>query len=400
MPSKPRLAIVVSHPIQHFVHLYRAIAAGGEAQLKVFFCSKIGLQAYHDTEMNTVIRWAGDMTAGYDHEFLPGADKVTRVSFSRVNNSGVGARLSEYNPDAVMLYGYAQITQLKALFWCRLRRVPVLMTGDGDFVKQRSTLRAMVRARVLKTLLAQVSAFLTVGDQNEAMLASLGVPRARMFRTPFPIDEESYLDHRARRAQVRAAVRTKYAIAEDAFVLLYVGKISERKRPRDLVAAWQRMSLAAGAPLGITLLYCGDGPDRPALEKAIKDAGAPAVIAGFVNVDELPAFYCAADVLVHPSEHDPHPLVCSEAACIGLPMVLSDRVGAVGPTDIAREGANALVYPFGDVEALAAAVRKLAGDAALYQKMAASSLTIYGACGLAASVAGLLKATRSALPAE
>ena len=57
-------------------------------------------------------------------------------------------------------------------------------------------------------------------------------------------------------------------------------------------------------------------------------------------------------VQVHPSQADPHPLITSEGACMGLPMIYSDRIGAVGPTDIAREGENVIVYPCGDTAAL------------------------------------------------
>ena len=91
----------------------------------------------------------------------------------------------------------------------------------------------------------------------------------------------------------------------------------------------------------------------------------PVTLLGFVNVDRLAEVYCAADILAHPSELDPHPLVLSEAACVGLPLLISDRVGAAGPTDIAREGENAVVYPCGDVRALTDAVLRFgrrAGD--------------------------------------
>ena len=125
-----------------------------------------------------------------------------------------------------------------------------------------------------------------------------------------------------------------------------------------------------------------------------------AVLAGFVNVDQLPGYYCAADVLVHPSEHDPHPLVCSEAACIGLPMILSDRVGAAGPTDIARVGQNALVYPCGDVAALARAIAQLHGDDGLCQEMAARSLEIYTHCGLEVAARAVARAVAAVTARE
>ena len=395
--TRSRLAIVVSHPIQHFVHLYRALAARDDLVVKVFYGSRMGLAAYHDREMAAVIKWAGDMESGYDHEFLPGAERAERGGFFSMYNHGVGAAVGAFKPDVVMLYGYAQANQLAMLAWCRWHGVPALMAGDGDNVARRGALKARIRAFVLNALLRRVSGFLTVGDQNEAMLASLGAPRERMFRAPFPIDEATYLDFAARRASERARIRNKHGVASNAFVFLFVGKLSARKRPADMVEAWSRMPPARDGERPIHLLFCGDGPDRGAVAGAIERTRAPATLAGFINVDELPAYYCAADVLVHPAEHDPHPLICSEAACIGLPMILSDHVGAVGPTDIARDGVNAIVFPCGDADGLAAAMAKIADDAALFQKMANASRAIYAQCDMRASAGGVARAVAAVI---
>lgn len=62
--APPRLAIVVSHPIQHFVPLYRALANNGEIEVKVFFASRVGLEPYYDSEMQTHIAWKMDLLAG------------------------------------------------------------------------------------------------------------------------------------------------------------------------------------------------------------------------------------------------------------------------------------------------------------------------------------------------
>jgi hypothetical protein len=70
-------------------------------------------------------------------------------------------------------------------------------------------------------------------------------------------------------------------------------------------------------------------------------------------------------------------------------MIVSDHIGAIGPTDIARPDQNAIVYPCGDIGALGAAMRRLAGDTQLRASMSAVSIRIYDECGMAASLAGL-----------
>ncbi|SEF03058.1 Glycosyl transferases group 1 [Rhizobiales bacterium GAS188] len=395
MTQKTRLAILVSHPIQHFVHLYRALALRPEIILTVIFCSRIGVDRYFDKEMNTNIEWKTDLLSGYDHLFLPEASTITLVSELTINNPSITRVLRDLQPNAVMLYGYNHLTALRAFLWCKMHGVNVLMTGDGDAVSTRSPLKATIRNLVLRRLLSWVSAFLTVGDQNECMLASLGVARHLMFRTPLPIDEASYLASRNKRAEISRALRAELAIPETRFVFLFVGKLSAGKRPLDLVDAWDALRQAGGPADKVHLLFCGEGVQRAALTARIAETRANATLAGFVNVDQLPRFYCAADVLVHPSQLDHHPLVCSEAAAIGLPLLLSDRVGLIGPTDIGRQGENAFVYPAGCVPDLADAMGRLALSPKVCETMAEASLRVYGECDLQAAVGGVMDAISS-----
>ena len=125
----------------------------------------------------------------------------------------------------------------------------------------------------------------------------------------------------------------------------------------------------------------------------------PITFLGFVNLDRLPEVYCAADVLLHPAEADPHPLVMSEAACVGLPMVVSDRVGAVGPTDIVRAEENAIITPCGDAAAIASAVDRLAREPDTLKSMSQSSLRIFSCLDQKKSVDGLLAAMQFCLNA-
>lgn len=396
--ERPRVAIVVSHPIQHFVHLYRALADRDDLELRVFFCSKIGLKPYRDAEMGTTIKWAGNLVDGYPHEFLPESDEISEATFSAVNNPSVWRVLSAYDPDVVVLYGYAQATQLRTIAWCRAHRVPTLMIGDNEELHPRPPLRRALRGLVMPRLLRQYSAFLTVGDNNERFYTSFGVERSRLFRSPFPIDEPAYVATRNARASHRERIRKKFGIDESDLVLLTVGKLSARKRPMDLVEALERVGVMHPRRR-VRAMFCGDGPERASLEAAATRGGLALTFAGFVNIDELPSYYASADAFVMMSDHDPHPLVCSEAAAMGLPMILSDRIGAVGPTDIAREGCNALVYPVGNTSKFAEAILRLVNEPTLAATMASASRATYDECDMQHSVDGFVAGVRASLTA-
>jgi glycosyltransferase involved in cell wall biosynthesis len=86
--------------------------------------------------------------------------------------------------------------------------------------------------------------------------------------------------------------------------------------------------------------------------------------------------------------------VVNEAAACGLPLVLSDRVGAA--RDLLEDGENGVLVPAGDVDAAAAAFRRLAADDDLRARMGARSRELARGFGYGPSVDNLLDAVREA----
>jgi glycosyltransferase involved in cell wall biosynthesis len=384
---KRKLAIVVSHPIQHFVPFYRALARQDDIDPTVIFCSRIGLEPYFDRSMNTTIAWNMDLLSGYDHIFLPEANSITHTSPRSINNPSVGPELERQKPDAVLIYGYNYMTSLRALSWCNRNRVPAMMISDSELKTARSKKTKFVKSLVLPRILQQFDAFLTVGDCNEDYYVHYGVPREKLFRSPFTIDEDTYQAAYRDREALRSRVRTELGISQAEVVALTVGKLSKRKRPGDVIEAARLLS-GADLPTPVRFVLAGNGEEMERLSTIVAAEELPVILAGFINVDVLPGYYAAADLIVHPSSHDPHPLVTNEASCIGLPLVLSSRVGAVGPTDSARPGENAEVFKVGDADALAQCVEALVRAPDRRDAMASRSREIFEELDMRRSVQG------------
>ena len=75
---------------------------------------------------------------------------------------------------------------------------------------------------------------------------------------------------------------------------------------------------------------------------------------GFHQRDALVELYACADVFCLPSRHEPWGVVVNEAAACGLPLVVTDRVGA--GADLVRAGENGTVVAAEDPRALAEAL--------------------------------------------
>ena len=57
MQPELRVAIVVSHPIQHFCPQYVSFAKNKNIELKVFFASALGYKKYADANFKKEISW-------------------------------------------------------------------------------------------------------------------------------------------------------------------------------------------------------------------------------------------------------------------------------------------------------------------------------------------------------
>ena len=102
--------------------------------------------------------------------------------------------------------------------------------------------------------------------------------------------------------------------------------------------------------------------------------------------------FVAADVFALLSRHEPWGVVVNEAAACGLPLVLSDRVGAA--FDLLEDGRNGTLVPVDDHRAAAAALRRLADDPALRAEAGRASRALVQGWGYDPSLENLLAVVR------
>jgi len=393
--KKIRVAIIISHPIQHFVHLYKALAKQDEIQLKVFFASKIGLNSYFDKNMAVEIKWAIDLLGGYEYEFLSEADTIKESGFWNINNPSVIPALKLYAPDVVQLHGYAQLTLLRALIWCNLRKIPVLLWSDSSLLFRRPPLKEFLKGLFLPLLLSRFSGVLSTGDNNTDYYLKYGIKPNHIFRCSFTVDEQLLSEAKVNRLTLRLQHRSNYQIASDEIVLLFVGKLAPWKRPQDLLKAIEIAQQKLGTSVKLVAFFAGNGVMRDELEATVRSKNLRAIFAGFINVDVLPSIYAMADVLIFPSEREPYGLSAREAICVGLPLIVSDQIGCLGATDAARPGVNALVYPSLNAGVLANKIVELVSQPELYKKMSEASLNAATDMAADKSVAGFLAAVNA-----
>ena len=140
-------------------------------------------------------------------------------------------------------------------------------------------------------------------------------------------------------------------------VVVFAGRHIPEKRVPALVPAIARARERAP---GLSADVYGDGPDRPAVEAAVRDAGlADAVrVHGFVDAETVDGALSSALCMVLPSRREGYGLVVVEAASRGTPsVVVADPDNAA--TELVDEGENGVIAASASPEDLAAAILRV-----------------------------------------
>jgi glycosyltransferase involved in cell wall biosynthesis len=130
---------------------------------------------------------------------------------------------------------------------------------------------------------------------------------------------------------------------------LYVGRLTQEKGVRTLLAAWQML-----APSSPKLTIVGDGPLRGEVEKAAADPQSSIQFLGARSHHDVIARMKRAALLILPSEwYEAFPHVILEAFACGVPVIASD-IGTLA--DIIRHEKTGVLFSCGNAEDLTAKV--------------------------------------------
>lgn len=360
MGKRFRLGVLNSHPIQYFAPLYKRIAETDDIDVTVYYCSRQGLEkGFVDPGFGKEVVWDVPLLDGYRHKFLPaiGGDRGVR-GFLNPFNPSIVRELWRERYDALLIHGHNSASNLLALVAAKLTGTRVFMRGETHLALRRSALKRVIRGPAMALLYRLCDACLYIGTRNREFYSAHGVADEKQFFVPYTVDNEAFAAKAERASAQGHQLRMSLGIERTLPVILYASKLTERKRPADVLRAHAEL---ARRGIKAALVIVGDGEQRKRLEEQARELATPNVsFAGFVNQDEIPAYFSLAEVFVLPSENEPWGLIINEAMSCGVPVVTTSEVGAA--VDLVENGVTGFAYPAGDVRALADSLQRILED--------------------------------------
>ena len=166
-----------------------------------------------------------------------------------------------------------------------------------------------------------------------------------------------------------SAVSKKKYQSKKEFIILFVGNVNPEKGVHVLLEAVNKSKLE-----NIKIIFNGGLPDY---FESIFNNHVQILkhrnISINVNPGEPLQNYGAASIFVLPSVHESFGLVVLEAMAAGLPVIVSDMVGA---KDCVKEGVNGYVFSSGNSNELSMIIKKLYNDKDLVYEMGMNSEAI------------------------
>jgi glycosyltransferase involved in cell wall biosynthesis len=233
------------------------------------------------------------------------------------------ARLATF--DVVHIFGLYDLLGPAVARECRTRKIPYVIEPIGMFVPlvRNIFLKRLYHAQWGEAMLGGASAVIATAEQEVEEVAGGGIPRSkiRLRRNGIVVPRE--LPEPGR-------FRSTHRIPREALLILFLGRLSEKKSPDLLLESFARLPPSIG---GKQVWLAFAGPDESGMQGRLEELArvrainSRVIFSGPVFGDMKWAAYGDADVFVLPSQNENFGNTAAEAAACGTPVVITENCG-------------------------------------------------------------------------
>lgn len=431
-----KLAIITTHPIQYYAPMFKLLAQ--KMQLRVFYTWGEQSLAKYDQGFGQQIEWDIPLLGGYDYLFLENVSKDPGTHhFNGIVNPTLIQEVQRFEPDALLIYGWAWKSHLKTLRFFK-DKIPIYFRGDSTLIDQQKNCKSLLRKYFLKWIYCHVDKAFYVGSPNKAYFKHFGLKEEQLVFAPHTIDNDRFAQKNILESEQLMA---QLGIRKDETLILFAGKLEPKKNPELLLDAFIDLDLK-----NTHLLFVGNGvlggrlkekvggvsveglADKGAfdsaqddkLEKKLDDKDKSLELGveswevkiderpfdnaqndklegtqddqlkvtyktdikrrihfmDFQNQSQMPAVYQACDLFCLPSQGpgETWGLAVNEAMAAGKAVLVSDKVGCA--IDLIKQGVNGAIFKSGDLADLKQKLKTLIESKAILAQMGMTSKQI------------------------
>lgn len=243
------------------------------------------------------------------------------------------------------------------------RHSQIIYTAHGFHFFSGASPFASSLYQKMETVASKWTDYLVVmnGEDLEAAKTLRMVPDDRLrFMPGIGIDLERFGCSTERSQRVRKETREQLGVKDSEVLFTCVAEFIARKRQHDILTA-----LSRGLLPNVKVAFAGAGETLHAVKKYAEKLNLMDRAIFLGNRDDVPNLIQASDATILPSCQEGLPRSIMESLAGGVPVIATDVRGS---RDLVEEGVG-ILYPVGNVDALAAAMAELASDSQKAREM-------------------------------
>lgn len=215
--------------------------------------------------------------------------------------------------DCIFVTNYSYKTELVALLYLKIHRIPYVMEVDGGNIKQENIIKAIIK----KILISGAKRYFSPSNQTDKFLKKYGAKEHQIVRYPFTsLLEKQILKYPICREE-KNNIKKELGIKAE-HVIVGVGQLIYRK-------GWDIL-LSLDQKIEADIYIIGEGKLRAQYEMLIEENNLQNIhLVGFLSNEETTKYYQAADIFVLPTRYDVWGLVINEALANGLPVITTPK---------------------------------------------------------------------------
>ncbi|HZX57862.1 MAG TPA: glycosyltransferase family 4 protein [Mucilaginibacter sp.] len=338
-----KLAVITTHPIQYYAPVFKLLHERGKVEIMVYYTWGEQAKDKFDPGFGATIAWDIPLLEGYPFTWVKNtAQDAGSHHFKGIFNPGLIQQVQDWKPDAVLIFGWAYQSHLKCLRYFKGRR-PVYFRGDSTLLDESKGLKKIFRSFFLKWVYKHVDCAFYTGSNNKDYFKKFGLTDKQLVFAPHAVDNDRFSADRSTEAK---ALRKQLNIGEIDILVLFAGKLEDKKSPMELLDAFASLNKP-----GMHLLFAGNGQLEEKLKLKAVDLK-NIHFTGFQNQTVMPVIYQACDLFCLPSKGpgETWGLAVNEAMACGKAVLLSDKVGCA--VDLVKKSYNGDIFEGGNRDAL------------------------------------------------
>jgi len=323
------------------------------------------------TSRRSPFGWARQAN-GVESIYLPSWARFRALTWNPATDRYCRARLAQFH--VAHIFGLYDFLGPTVANHCRRQRIPYVVEPIGMFVPivRNIALKRFYHRIWGAKMLAGAAAIVATSEQEVEELAAGGIPRAKIVlrRNGVMVPRE---------LPERGWFRAKHQLPADAHLILFLGRLSEKKSPGLLLEAFAQLPEKIN---GRELRLVFAGPDESGMQQRLdtlareKGLSARVRFTGPIFGEEKWSAYRDADVFVLPSQNENFGNTAAEAAACGTPVVITENCG-IAPL-LAGSGGIVVRHVTSEV---AQAVKEVLSDGELRGRLAQGGKSAAGRLG-------------------